>query len=106
MTTSNLPPADRLAEVRAQLKVLAEEENALKSLMISDSSARSGNNYRVEVKDVLTTRVDTKELRAMHKELDPIFDEYTFQVPVKRVEVFEIDQETGELIRPKRAVGK
>lgn len=97
--TPNLPPADELYAVRAQIKRLTERESALKSLMLTDPTARTGNDYLVEIKTVHTNRVDIKELRAAHP---AIVDEYTFPLTQERVELRAIDEETGEITRVKR----
>ena len=79
--TDNLPPADELFDVREQLKALTSRERDLRSLMLSDPSARTGNRYAVEIRDVQTTRTDIKELRAMHPTL---VEEYTFKLTAAR----------------------
>ena len=96
---AQLPPADRLAAVRAQMKALEEEEAGLRSLLLSDPSSRTGNRYLVEVREVTSQRVDLKELRALHPD---IVDSQTWPVTTKRLELREIDEETGEVTRIKR----
>ena len=98
MNIPNLPPADELHAVRAQLKTLGERETVLKQLMLSDPSARSGNQFVVELREVETTRVDLKELRAMHKDL---VAEYTFPVKTTRVELRGISED-GEVVSLRR----
>lgn len=95
----NLAPADELAAVRAELKALEGREAALKQLLISDPSSRSGNHYLAEVREVETTRTDLKELRANHREL---VDEYTFPAKVMRVELSAITED-GEIVPARRA---
>ena len=90
----NTPPADELFAVRAEIKELTAREHALKALMIADPSARTGNRYAVEVKEVPTTRTDIVEMRKKHPDL---VAEYTFQLTQTRVELRGIndDGETG-----------
>jgi hypothetical protein len=64
----NLPPADELFDVREQLKALKARESDLRSLMLSDPSARTGNRYAVEIKEVTSTRTDIKEMRKLYPE--------------------------------------
>ena len=102
--TDNLPPADELFDVREQLKALTSRERDLRSLMLSDPSARTGNRYAVEIRDVQTTRTDIKELRAMHPTL---VDEFTFKLTEQRVELRGLTED-GELvsIRAMRSAAK
>lgn len=95
----NVPPADALAEIRAQIKTLEEREKSLRDLIIADKAARTGNRYLAEVRVVETNRVDVKEMRAMHP---TIVAEYTFPARSTKVELFEINDETGELTRARR----
>lgn len=96
--TPQLPPADELYAVRAQIKALTERESALKSLMLTDPAARTGNDYLVEIKTVHTNRVDIKELRAAYpKEVE----EYTFPLTQERVELRAISED-GEILSVRR----
>jgi hypothetical protein len=94
MSDQQLPPADRLAEVRQQLRSLTEQEAALKALVINDPSARTGNQFCVDVVEVASNRTDIKELRACHPDL---VAEFTFQVKTTRVELRGISED-GEII--------
>jgi hypothetical protein len=94
----NLPPADELFALRAEIRQLTERENALKTLMISDPSARTGNSYCVEIKEVTTSRTDLKELKAMHPD---IVDAFTFPLKTLRVELRAISED-GEITPIKR----
>jgi len=96
--TDNLPPADELFAVREQLKALKARESDLRSLMLSDPSARTGNRYAVEIRDVQTTRTDIKELRANHPDL---VDEFTFKLTEQHVELRGINED-GELTALRR----
>lgn len=98
MTIPNTPPPDELAQVRSELKRLEEREGQLKALMLADPAARTGNAYAVEVKEIQTTRVDLKELRAMHEDL---VAEYTFPQKTLRIELREISED-GELLSIRR----
>jgi hypothetical protein len=86
----NLPPADELAEVRATLRSLAEREAALKALMINDPSARTGNQFCVDVVEVASNRTDIKEMRACHP---AIVEQFTFKVKTTRVELRGLDED-------------
>ena len=104
MPSDQTPPADELFEVRAAIKHLTSRERELKATVIADPSARTGNHYAVDVKDVATARLDVKELRAMHPKLA---EEFTHTVFDKRVELRGINED-GELVslRRKPAVEK
>jgi hypothetical protein len=95
----NVPPADELADIRAQLKALEKREDELKALMLSDPSARTGNAYVAEIREVTSRRTDIMELRATNPDL---VDEYTFTIKTARVELKAIDQETGEITSLRR----
>jgi hypothetical protein len=95
---ANLPPADELFAVRDQIKQLTGRERDLRSLMLSDPSARTGNRYLVEIRDVQTTRTDLKELKAAHPDL---VAEYTFKVTEQRVELRGISED-GEITSLRR----
>jgi hypothetical protein len=96
--SDQLPPADELHAVRAQLKTLGERESALKALMINDPSARTGNQHVVELREVETSRTDIKEMRACHPDL---VAEFTFKVKTTRVELRGLTDD-GEIVRIKR----
>lgn len=96
--SEQLPPADELFAVRADIKRLTEREHALKALMISDPSARTGNSYAVTVTGVTTTRCDLKELRKMYP---AIAEEFTFPVTTTRVELHGISED-GEITSLRR----
>jgi hypothetical protein len=98
MPTDQLPPADELFEVRAAIKHLTSRERELKATVIADPSARTGNHYCVEVKDVATARTDIKELRANHPDL---VAEFTHTVFDKRVELRAVTDD-GELVSLRR----
>lgn len=89
-----IPPADELAEVRATLKTLGEREAALRQLMLSDPSARTGNSHAVNIKTVTQDRTDIKEMKACHPDL---VAEFTFPVKITRIEIVGINGD-GELV--------
>ena len=91
---SNLPLPDQLADVRQRIKALEEQEAALKGQLLAHPELRTGASWAVEVKEIETTRVDLKELRAMHEDL---VAEYTFPQKTVRLELFGISGD-GELI--------
>lgn len=94
------PPADELHAVRQQLKTLGEREQVLKQLMLSDPSARTGNQFIVELCEVTARRTDLKELRACHPD---IVEQFTFPLKTTRVELRGIDQDTGEIVSARKA---
>jgi hypothetical protein len=96
----NTPVPDELFAVRARLKELEAREAELKQILFSDPSARTGAGWAAEIKEVATSRVDLKELRAMHKDL---VEEYTFPQKITRIELREISED-GELLPLRRKV--
>jgi hypothetical protein len=95
----NTPVPDELAAVRADLKRLTTREAELKQILLSDPDTRTGAEWIAEIKTVMQTRTDLKELRAMHPAL---VDEYTFPTEVTRVELSVVDADTGEILSPQR----
>jgi hypothetical protein len=93
MTLSNLPPADELAKIREDIRALGDREGELRSLLLTDPSARTGNAFVVEISEVESRRTDIKELRAMHPDL---VDEYTFPTKTQRVELRAVSED-GEI---------
>ena len=98
MPTENTPPPDELFAVRDEIKRLTSRERELKATVIADPSARTGNHYAVEIKDVATARMDVKELRANHPD---IAEQFTHTVFDKRVELRGINED-GELVSLRR----
>jgi hypothetical protein len=99
----NLPPADELFVVRAEIKRLETREAELRQVILSDPSARTGNHYIASLVEVVSRRVDLKEMRAMHPQT---VEEFTFPTKTVKVELFEVDEESGEITRPKREAAK
>jgi hypothetical protein len=89
-----IPPADELHSVRAQLKALEEREAELRQIMLADPSARTGNRFVVELREVVSQRTDLKELRAMYPDL---VAEYTQPVATTRVELRAVTAD-GEVV--------
>lgn len=87
-----------MADIRDRIKALEAREGALRSLMFSDPSARTGNHVVVEIEEVQTTRLDTKELKANYPDITAQFE---FRVPVKRV-VLRAVSEDGEIVSRRR----
>jgi hypothetical protein len=98
MPSDQLPPADELWDVRDKIKQLTSRERELKATVIADPSARTGNRYAVEIKDIEVARLDVKELKAAHADL---VGEYTHVVTDKRVELRGINED-GELTSLRR----
>ncbi len=99
MSGSNSPPADELAAVRDQIAALKKRETELRTLMLTDPSARTGNSYVAELVTIWSHRVDIKELRAMHPEL---VEQFTFPDSVERLELRLITDDGEITRRPKR----
>jgi hypothetical protein len=93
-----LPPADELYAVRTGIKELTERERVLRTLMLTDPSARTGNHYLAEVREVTTTRTDLAEMKKCHPDL---VAEFTFQLKQERVELLGISSD-GEIVPAKR----
>jgi len=98
VNTPNTPVPDELAEVRAEIKRLAERENALKAILLNDPDTRTGASWIAEIKTVQTTRFDVKELKAGHPDLAA---EYTFSVPVTRIELLGVTDD-GEVVSARK----
>jgi hypothetical protein len=101
-TPQQLPPADELAAIRATFKTLGEREAALKALVINDPSARTGNQFCVDVVQVITQRCDIKELRAAYP---AEVEEHTHPITTTRVELRGLTDD-GEIVSLRRKVGK
>lgn len=98
--TAQTPPADELYAVGEQIKALEARKSELRQLMLTDPSARTGNDYVAIVKEVETRRLDQTALRAMYP---AIAEEHTHAVRETRVEPHRIDHETGEIMPVRRA---
>lgn len=100
--TSNLPLPDQLAEVRLRLKVLEEKEAALRGELLAHPELRTGAEWIAEVRTVPVRRTDWKQVREAAPDL---VAEHTYSLPVTRIELSGVDQDTGEIIsaRAKRA---
>lgn len=98
MTLSNLPLPDRLAALRAEIKRLEDEESEIRRLLLLNEDMRTGAEWIAEIKEIVTSRVDLKELKAMHKDL---VEEYTFPQKAVRVELLGITSD-GELVPARR----
>jgi hypothetical protein len=93
------PPADELASTRAAIAALEKREAELRTLMLTDPSARTGNKVVAEIVTVKTSRVDLKELRAMHAD---ILEAYTFTRDVQKVELRAISADGEITNRPRQ----
>ena len=91
----NLPLPDQLNAVRQQIKQLEEREGELRRQILKNPDLRTGHEWLAEVKWTVTRRTDWKELAACHPS---IVEQYTHAIPVERVVLSGIDQETGEII--------
>jgi hypothetical protein len=96
--TEQLPPADELFATREQIKALTDRERVLRALMLTDPSARTGNHYLAEVRDVQTTRTDLAEMKKCHPDL---VAEFTFPLKQERVELRGISDD-GEIVSLRR----
>ncbi len=93
--SANVPPADELAALRDTIAALKKREAELRTLMLTDPSARTGNAYVAELVTIWSHRVDLKELRAMHPD---IVEQFTFPDSVERLEL-RIISDDGEITR-------
>jgi hypothetical protein len=93
-----LPPADELFAVRAEIKRLTGRERDLRSLMLADPTARTGNSYAVDITDVVTKRTDLVEMRKCHPD---IVEQFTFPLTTQNVVLRGID-ENGEITTLRR----
>lgn len=96
--TEQVPPADELHAVRAHIKELEQREAELRTLMFRDPSARTGNHFVAEIKQVEQTRTDIKELR---KGYPDIAEQFTFTTAVAQV-VLKAINEDGEIVSIRR----
>ena len=92
------PPADELWAVRDTIKQLTSRERELRALMLSDPSARTGNSYAAEIKEVTSTRTDIKEMRKLYPD---IVEQFTFPLAEQRVELRGVNED-GELVSLRR----
>jgi hypothetical protein len=90
----NIPVPDELAVVREQIQKLTEREKELRKLLIAHADLREGAAYLAEIKVTPQMRTDLKEMRACHPE---IVEQFTFPVPVVRVELSGITED-GEIV--------
>jgi hypothetical protein len=88
-----------LASTRAAIAALEKREAELRTLMLTDPSARTGNKVVAEIVTVKTSRVDLKELRAMHAD---ILEAYTFTRDVQKVELRAISADGEITNRPRQ----
>jgi hypothetical protein len=98
MTISNLPPPDELAKIREDIRRLEERESTLRSIILSDPTARTGANWLAEVKTVQQSRVDLKELRACHPD---IVAEFEFPTEITRIVLSGITED-GEVVSARK----
>ena len=91
----NLPLPDQLNAVRQQIKQLEEREGELRRQILQHPELRTGHEWLAEIKTTQVRRTDWKEIAALHPGL---VEEHTFSLPVERVVLSGIDQETGEII--------
>jgi len=54
----NQAPADELATLRAQKRLLQQREQELRALMLEDEEARLGKNHEAYVHEILQRRLD------------------------------------------------
>lgn len=99
MSGANLPPADELASIRDQIKALEAREAVLRTVLLDDPTARTGNLYLAEIKEAAQTRTDLKEMRAMYPK---IVEEFTFTSTVKRIVLRGITED-GEIVSTSRS---
>lgn len=99
--STNLPPPDELAAIRAQIKQLQAREAELRTLLITTPSSREGAAWLATIKTVTQSRTDLKEMRANHSDL---VAEFTFPFETTTVVLSGITED-GEIL-PARAFKK
>ena len=90
----NRHPADDLADVREDIRKLAEREAVLREYLIAHPDDRVGARWAAELKDVTTQRVDLKELRAMYPTQ---VAEHTYDRTVQQVRLVGVSED-GEIL--------
>lgn len=99
MSISNAPLPDQLADIRARIKTLQEQETALKGQLLAHPELRTGASWIAEIKTVQQTQTDWKQVREAAPEL---VAEHTYPREITRVELAGVDEETGEIIPARR----
>jgi hypothetical protein len=61
--STNRKPADRLADLREQLRVLKAEEESLRQAFIAGTLPLDGDDYTVSVETKVNERLDLKAMR-------------------------------------------
>jgi hypothetical protein len=86
MTTSNVHPADALADIRAEIKALQVKENLLREALLKDGASLKGNAYEASIDTQKSNRLDQDKLTKALGNLDPYKSEHTtVMVRVKRL---------------------
>jgi hypothetical protein len=96
--SANIPVPDELAAVRDEIKRLQDRESHLRQLLIANPDLREGAGWLAQVKAVLSSRLDTHELRAAHPAL---CEEYTHPVTTTYVKLSAISED-GEIVSKRR----
>lgn len=64
MSISNRHPVDRLADIRAEMKILKAEEDAIRDALRADGADLSGVEHYARIVTTQTTRLDRTKLEA------------------------------------------
>ena len=94
----NIPVPDELNDVRQQIKALEAREAALRAILLSDPTARTGASWLAEIKTVTQERTDLKELRACHPAL---VAEFTFPTEITRIVLSGLTED-GEIVSARK----
>jgi hypothetical protein len=92
--TENTAPADELASIREQVRVLQRREAELRAVMLSDPGARVGKRFIASVKTASQRRVDADRLR---RDYPATAEAVTDKITVQTVYLSGISED-GEII--------
>jgi len=95
---AHVPIPDELNAIRTQIKALKEREEAIKAVLLSDPTARTGNDWVAEIKQTTSHRCDVKELRANYPQ---IAEQFTFPRTDTSIVLHGLSED-GELISARK----
>jgi hypothetical protein len=97
----NTSPADELASIREQVRVLQRREAELRAIMLSDPAARSGKRFVASIKASKQRRIDADRLR---RDYPDVAAAVTIEVSMQMIVLSGVtdDGEIVPLVRPWR----